>query len=154
MSNKTYSDKQEKMIADYLDWKQVSGSGARPHAAGDIEGDTWLGECKTHTSSGNKILFDIKVWNKIVDEASSKFKSPAYFVDDGSQKISRTWVMFMSTQLSSLYTVVDYPYKINNTTTFQHSEMKVKTPDMTVYKLHFGNYDVMISSIETFYNIV
>ena len=36
MNNKYYSDRQEKMIADYLGWKQVVGSGSRPFTPGDV----------------------------------------------------------------------------------------------------------------------
>ncbi len=154
MSTKDFSTKQEQMIADYLGWSRVVGSGARPTLTGDIVADEWLGECKTHTTSGHRILFDSKVWNKIVSEASAKFKQPAYFVDDGSQKDIRTWVMFMDMSLSSRFDVVDYPLAINKTTTFQHGEMKARTPDSCVYKLHFGSYDVMITTLETFYNII
>ena len=154
MSNKTYSDKQEKMVAAYLGWKQVTGSGSRPTITGDVSGEEWLGECKTHTTSGHRILFDIKVWDKIVGEASAKFKQAAYFVDDGSQKSDRTWVMFMNKALSSNFNVVDYPYPINITTTFNHGEMAARTAENQVYRLQFGPYDVMICSLDTFYNIL
>jgi hypothetical protein len=154
MSTKDFSTKQEQMIADYLGWSRVVGSGARPTFTGDVIAAEWLGECKTHVKPGHKILFDTKVWNKIVSEASAKFKQPAYFVDDGSQKDIRTWVMFMDRSLSSKYHVADYPYKINNTTTFVHSEMKAITPEMTVYRLHFDSYDVMIATLETFETLI
>ena len=154
MSTKSYSDKQEKLIANYLGWSQVVGSGSRPTFTGDVISDNWLGECKTHVEPNHRISFSISVWNKIVAEASAKFKQPAYFVDDGSQKEERTWVMFMARELSSRFNSVEYPYTINNTTTFKHGEMKARTPDMTIYTLHFGDYDVMICSLETFYNII
>lgn len=154
MSTKDFSNKQEKMIASYLGWKQVSGSGSRPTVTGDVIGDEWLGECKTHTTRGHRILFDVKVWEKIVGEASAKFKQAAYFVDDGSQRSDKTWVMFMQTALSSNFTVVKYPYSINKTTTFEQAQMKAITPDMTVHKLQFGAYDVMVCSLYTFSQII
>ncbi len=92
-TNKYYSDRQEHMIADYLGWSVVSGSGARSTLPGDIRSEDWLGECKTHKTPGQMISFKHKVWKKIQDEASSKFKFPALFVDDGSQTVENTWVM-------------------------------------------------------------
>ena len=94
MNKKDYSIKQETQIAEFLGWRRVAGSGSRPNAPGDIVSTEWLGECKTHIKSGCTIHFDLKIWSKIVDEASSQFKQPAYFVDDGSQRINRTWVIF------------------------------------------------------------
>lgn len=96
MSTKDYSTKQEKMIASYLGWNVVPASGARDFHPGDIRSDRWLGECKTHQVSGNKIIFRKDVWKKICEEAQSQFKIPALFVDDGSQKIENTWVIFPS----------------------------------------------------------
>mgnify|MGYP007070205820 CR=1 FL=1 len=89
-TRKKHSDKQEKTIARYLGWKQISGSGSRPFAAGDIRGPQWLGECKTHITSGNPIIFYFNVWDKIVDEAKAQFYQPVLFVDDGSQLVSKT----------------------------------------------------------------
>ena len=90
---KSASDKQEKLIAHYLGWKQVSGSGSRPMHPGDVVSDNWLGECKTHLSAGNIIAFKFDVWDKLADEAISQFKLPALFVDDGSQTVDKTFVM-------------------------------------------------------------
>lgn len=91
---KYYSNIQEKTIADYLGWDVVAGSGAASCRPGDISSPDWLGECKTHVSPGKRIEFKLSVWTKIKDEAVSRFKLPALFVDDGSQKLTRTWVMF------------------------------------------------------------
>lgn len=90
-STKYYSDKQEKLIADYLDWQQISGSGSRPCNCGDVESDEFLGECKTHVSH-HSIQFHGDIWNKIRDEAASKHKRPVYFTDDGSQTLEATYV--------------------------------------------------------------
>lgn len=81
------------MIADYLEWECVVASGARACHPGDIISDLWLGECKTHVTTGNRIKFVYKEWEKICEEAMSKFKFPILFVDDGSQKESNTWCM-------------------------------------------------------------
>lgn len=106
-STKYYSSKQEHMIARYLGWDVVFGSGARDCHPGDITSDNWLGECKTHTSPGKRITFNRFVWNKIIDEAQSKFKFPVLFVDDGSQSIEKTWCLFPYTLMcKSGYLVV------------------------------------------------
>ena len=83
----------EKMIANYLGWKQVSGSGSRPMHPGDVISEEWLGECKTHITSGQKIIFYFDVWDKLAEEAVSQFKNPVLFVDDGSQTIDKTFAM-------------------------------------------------------------
>ena len=92
-SLKYYSNLQESKIASALGWKQVSGSGSRPFAPGDIKSNNWLGECKTHMKPDQPILFYFDVWDKIVDEASSQFRNPVLFVDDGSQKLSNTYCL-------------------------------------------------------------
>lgn len=94
MTTKFFSSKQERMVADFLGWSVVSGSGARDCHPGDITSDEWLGECKTHEKPGHRIVFWTKVWNKICDEAASKHRYPILIVDDGSQKLDNTWVMF------------------------------------------------------------
>lgn len=93
LATKDYSIKQEKLIAEYLGWKCVVASGARACHPGDIKNDTWLGECKTHVTTGNRIKFIYKEWAKICEEAMSKFRFPVLFVDDGSQKEVATWCM-------------------------------------------------------------
>lgn len=93
LATKDCSSRQEKLIANYLGWKRVVASGARACHPGDISSDTWLGECKTHMRPGARIKFVFKEWAKIYEEATSKFKFPALFVDDGSQTIENTWCM-------------------------------------------------------------
>ena len=112
INNKLYSDRQEKLIANYLDWKQVSGSGARPLHPGDIVCDEWIGECKTHITSGHHIVFNFYVWDKLAEEAISQFKNPALFVDDGSQTIDKTFVLIEVPEGIELDSeVVDYSDK-------------------------------------------
>lgn len=93
MSTKDYSSKQEHMIADYLGWEVVSGSGARDFNPGDIRSPSWLGECKTHMVDSSKITIYNSHWLKIKDEAKSIFKYPALFVDNGTQTSENTWVV-------------------------------------------------------------
>lgn len=93
-STKSFSTLQESSIARYLGWDTVPASGARSFHPGDIECETWLGECKTHTTEISSIVFDIKVWKKLAIEAMSLGKRPVLFVDNGTQNIHKTWVMF------------------------------------------------------------
>ena len=97
MEKKEASLKQENMISNYLGWRRIPGSGARPFAPGDISSKHWLGECKTHTEPEHNIIFKLDVWDKICDEAASRFKRPALFVDDGSQTVKNTYCMFDAT---------------------------------------------------------
>lgn len=94
VNNKTYSDRQEKLVAKHVNGKQVSGSGARPFAPGDVESEDWLIECKTHIEVMKTLTFKRNVWDKIKDEAIVRHRYPAYVVDDGSQKIESQYILF------------------------------------------------------------
>lgn len=98
-NTKRVSNLQESTVAAFLGWKRVKGSGARPLHPGDIISDRWLGECKTHTSPGHKLIFSFDVWDKLEAEAISQFKRPVLFVDDGSQKVAYTWAMVKNEEL-------------------------------------------------------
>lgn len=93
MTNKEASCNQEHMVAKFLGWKVVTGSGARPFRPGDVQNDNYLVECKTHTKEQKNIVFYRKHWEKIVIESRSINKYPALIVDDGSQRVENTWVM-------------------------------------------------------------
>lgn len=121
-STKYFSNKQENMIARLLNWTVVKGSGARSLHPGDIQSDVWLGECKTHETPGHKIIFNQRVWKKIVDEAVSKYRFPALFVDDGSQTIMHTWVMY-SCLPSIPVTVVNFPHVVKTNVSFDSLDM-------------------------------
>ena len=53
-----------------------------------------LENARPHTVRKDDISFMATHWLKICNEAESQFKYPALFVDDGSQKLDHTWVMF------------------------------------------------------------
>lgn len=157
ISKKEASMKQERQISDFLGWRRVSGSGARPNTPGDIESSDWLGECKTHVTANHKIHFDDKIWNKIADEAASKFKRPAYFVDDGSQRLSRTWVLFpmQDTPLDVMeYAYPDCKGSINFETAYmkQHILNTITGTKFTklVYKVKLSNKFLMMADLDTF----
>lgn len=163
LNKKLFSTKQEKQIAEFLDWHRVSGSGARPNAPGDIAGVEWLGECKTHVTPMHKIHFDLKIWNKIAEESASQFKQPAYFVDDGSQKINRTWVIFYAQDLSPAFRVCyRAEFCINNSVNFvsdklqedMTNQLQGAKQDYLVYQFRFGSRLVMLTDLNTFKEIV
>ena len=93
MTNKEASYKQEHMVADYMGWSVVSGSGSRPFRPGDITSEHFLVECKTHIEPKDTITFRKSHWTKILTEASAKNKFPMLVTDNGTQTSSHTWVM-------------------------------------------------------------
>ena len=124
--NKVYSSKQEKMVADYMGWKVVTGSGSRPFRPGDIDSYNILVECKTHTEEQNNIVFYKKHWIKISEEAQSKHKYPILVVDNGTQLAKNTWVMLpkrLLTDDSSLFRIFGLvnTARSDSTVTFNHS---------------------------------
>ena len=125
MTNKEASDKQEKLVANYLGWKQVTGSGSRPTHPGDVVGKEWMGECKTHTKPRKTITLKKSVWNKICEEAYSHHKFPSYFIDDGTQTYDGTWVVFKECILPKEYTdssnthiFITFPQDVKDQITF------------------------------------
>ena len=123
-STKYYSSRQEKSISSKLGWRVVVGSGARDCHPGDIRSSEWLGECKTHTAPGTKIQFLESVWKKIEDEATSQFLYPVLFVDDGSQRLDRTYCMLGIIPESDDVRVVPYPYSLRSKNiAFYHEDM-------------------------------
>lgn len=108
MNNKYFSDRQEKMIANYLGWKQVIGSGSRPFTPGDVGSYSWLGECKTHDTEKPTISFLKSHWLKICEEAFAKHRRPVLFKDNGTQKAENTWVLTnMSIFTPSLVNIIE-----------------------------------------------
>lgn len=156
-STKYYSNIQEKQISDALGWHQVSGSGARNMHPGDVISDDWMGECKTHTKPGNKIVFDFKVWEKIRDEAISQFKYAVLFSDDGSQRLDRTWCMFNILPPTDEYLQVVHPINKSASLRFDHSTMKNMLRSMgavggniMLLKLHCPDMNIDPTYVSTF----
>lgn len=160
-STKVYSSKQENMIASYLGWKVVTGSGSRDCHPGDIVSDSWMCECKTHMEPGHKIVFLSSVWNKISEEASSKFKYPVLFVDDGSQKIENTWCLFKyrSVCLDTIR-VLSYPSNIDKNINFDSDKMKTyikrlsnSSDECIVVSVSMNQETLGITTLECFRNM-
>lgn len=131
MATKTYSTRQENMIAQWLDWKVVAGSGAAACFPGDVISDDWLGECKTHVEPGHKIFFSKSVWDKIKDEAMVKRRFPVLFVDDGTQSIGHTWCLCLYNHLDNEDIHVEPMIKgINKNISFDHEYMARQAKDV------------------------
>ena len=81
------------MVADYMGWKVVSGSGARPFNPGDVVNSQCLIECKTHNTEQRNVVFRRTHWKKISKEARSVNKYPILITDNGTQVLKDTWVM-------------------------------------------------------------
>lgn len=167
MATKDYSSVQENMIADYLGWSVVSGSGAAACYPGDVISDDWLGECKTHVTRGQNIFFSKSVWKKICDEAMVKRRYPVLFTDDGSQQISRTWCMISLNQIHGKSCRHIHPISLQKSgkaasISFKHSDMyevfekeSKDFPDTyTVFIGGWPEYDVVIVPLEVFKHLI
>lgn len=125
MTNKEASSKQEKMVADFLGWRVVTGSGARPFTPGDVNSDHFLVECKTHVEEQDNIVFQKKHWEKISIESRTVNKYPALIVDNGTQKSKNTWVMipkrmFADDKVFKIFGLVNTA-RTDSTITFKNS---------------------------------
>lgn len=139
MTKKEASDRQEKLVAKLLGWKQVTGSGSRNNYPGDVSGAEWLGECKTHVDE-HKVVFKEDVWHKISEEAASRFKYPAYFSDNGSQLGLFTWVIIRDRELPNDYKIVDMTTEVKSSFSFNADDMffACMSRDNTVYRFAFN----------------
>lgn len=163
MATKDFSSKQEKMIADFLGWKVVTGSGARAGHPGDIIGDDWLGECKTHVTPNHPIFFSSVVWSKIQVEAIAQHRSPVLFTDDGSQLISNTWCIFPFFLVDDGWRRerMKNSFKINFKMNHSDLEKLYPTDDILngiidepiCYLMKFGGYNVAILPLLLFHHM-
>lgn len=155
MATKDYSIKQEKMVADYLGWECVVASGARPCHPGDIISDYWMGECKTHVTTGNRVRFNFKEWEKICDEAMSRGKFPVLFSDDGSQKDKNTWCM-INTKTAPLESIPPATTQvISKQSLYLTSEFMemCDNSELKILRFDFNGRDVLVMRLSTFSSI-
>lgn len=161
MTNKEASAKQEKMVADFMGWDVVSGSGARPFAPGDVKNDYYLVECKTHVDEKNNIIFYKKHWIKILTESQSIHKYPALIVDNGTQKSQNTWVMIPRSVLPTNTNIIagaintskkDTTFTFNHNNTYSLYKSNYKFGRINCISTWFDNYEVAILSLEEFKN--
>lgn len=164
MNNKYYSDRQEKMIANYLGWKQVVGSGSRPFTPGDVSTFNLLGECKTHDTEKPTIVFLKSHWLKICEEATAKHRFPVLFKDNGTQLAENTWVMLpLSTMDPTIVNIID-GLKNSSTKgsslTFNIADAKVLYKQnfvddkFNVFKFRWEGRDLAIMPLSTFRDFI
>lgn len=156
LSTKDYSNAQESMIADFLGWSKVAGSGAADFHAGDVVSDKFLGECKTHESVGSKVVFRQDVWKKITDEAMVFGRKPVLFADDGSQSWRRTYCLVKKpVDLSFLpkkeFFVSSYNVNFKKQLNFDPDKLyaKMKKNDNSVFVVAWVE-DVLLMNLNTF----
>jgi len=142
---KYYSDIQENMIADYLNWHTVVGSGATATKPGDIQSDQWLGECKTHTKKMDKIVFRFDHWVKIRKEAQSKFKYPVLFTDNGTQKAECTFCLIdldVCSLVGAIFISTDDKPSVSSITLNKSVLSHLMTMPFSVLEVKFQNTDL------------
>ena len=154
LATKDYSSKQEKLIADYLDWERVVASGARACHPGDIRSDLWLGECKTHVTSGNRLKFVFREWQKIQEEAISKFRFPVLFVDEGSQTVENTWCM-LDAKTAPVPKLPEKSHVISKASLFLSSDLILECDNSEIHMLmfEFNGRNVLVLRLSTFKSI-
>lgn len=91
MINSKRAFKIEKMIAEYLSFKRVAGSGSQWHSKEDIKSEKYLGQIKaTDTKKGN---FNVEDLSKLERNAIKENKKPIYIVHfEREELINSTWV--------------------------------------------------------------
>ena len=147
MDKKEASDKQEKLIAKILGWRQVTGSGSRHNYPGDVSSEEWLGECKTHLTN-HKITFKKPIWEKIKEEATARFKYPAYFTDNGSQLAMFTWVIIPERELPKDFTIVPYPKDVETSLSFDVCDSVFDKSDLNNTVFEFA-FDTSLDKLNT-----
>ena len=161
MATKDYSSVQERRIADALGWEVVTGSGARPCVPGDVRSNEWLGECKTHTESGHRIVFMLDVWKKIQNEADASHRSPVIFADDGSQDLRYTWALCRSIAVDNTNLVTCRPsFYVAKNVSFVHNAVSDYLKSLCIsdsnssaslcMKLDWDGQQVLIMPFSTF----
>jgi hypothetical protein len=158
-ATKHFSNIQENMIADYLNWDVVVGSGARNFHPGDIISDRYLGECKTHVERTAKIYFNHSVWLKIKSEAMSKFKVPVVFTDNGTQNLRHTWCIISARDCDCLNELNTFKIKskhinVNESELFEKLASNLENcclsftwNDEDIYLMHIFAFKHMIENV-------
>ena len=167
LPTKIFSSTQERLISDALGWSVVSGSGAAPCAPGDVKGDNWLGECKTHVNNAKSIYFNLDVWHKIESEAMFSHRKPVLFTDDGSQSLSTTWCVCRANSVEDIGLQVhpmkissrknisfDHLAEIANFKSIRRTSPEAVRGDIFVFSTRWGDEDIYIMPFESFERIV
>lgn len=160
---KYYSNKQETVVANYLGWKRVAASGARPFNKGDVVSERWLCECKTHTAKVDdyKILFS--VWRKVEQEATSCMKRPVLIIDDGTQNISNQCAVISMTFYDVPYKLLSYDMIRGNDLSihqnaksfvFSHNVFLNMRKEEYCIRVKVNDIDIVVMPIEIFRELV
>lgn len=126
---KKHSIEQEEMVAKYLGWSRVKGSGARPNYPGDVISDEWMGECKTHVEPVKKVILDFGVYDKIDKEANSRYKNSVLFSDDGIHTPEHTLCM-----------VIDKSFPVEEAKALVEDEFEDYS-DSTTVRIEIDNFE-------------
>ena len=153
---KYYSSLQEKRIADYLGWKTVAASGARPFNPGDVSSSEWLAECKTHTKPTDKLTIMKSVWKKLCNEAQSKFRKPVLCIDNGTQTIKNTWVVIPKQFCTVEVEPIDVQFhETDKQISLSHKEMtKALSKNNQIVLLSIYGKDIYIMSMLLFHEML
>jgi hypothetical protein len=157
VSTKDFSNKQESMVASFLDWSRVAGSGAATCKAGDVISSKFLGECKTHETPGSKVTFRQDVWLKICDEAMVFSRIPVLIADDGTQQWRRTYCLLkplpdMSVLPKNEFFVSQYKVGYKKQLNFDADKIyaKMKKHDCCIYTVEWFDGTMLLMNLETF----
>lgn len=133
MATKDYSSKQESMVAEYLGWKTVVGSGARDFHYGDIVDLEWLGECKTHIRRQKQIKFLKQHWEKLKEEALFHHKNPVLITDNGTQHLVDTYCLF-----KTRFDTVDIMETLGEIIQIEYKDVNIilQTDELNVSKMY------------------
>lgn len=156
-STKTYSNLQETRISNYLGWDKVPASGARSFHPGDIQSEDWLGECKTHVKKTDDVIFNLSVWKKLTVEAMSIGKRPVLFVDNGSQDIHSTWVLFekcLAPENLKHYDLVDCLIGVNKNIKYSTAYLDTLKPKQIITKSWRNVGSILILRLDTFKELI
>lgn len=94
MATRDYSEKQEKVVADYLGGTKTPNSGATPFKKGDIVTDDTIIECKTKTKETTNHSIKKEWIDTLRKECISMGKEYwAIVFDFGTQKIDDQYVV-------------------------------------------------------------
>lgn len=145
------------MVASFLGWSKVAGSGAATCKAGDVISDKFLGECKTHETPGSKVTFRQDVWLKICDEAMVFGRIPVLIADDGTQQWRRTYCLLkpladMSVLPKNEFFVNAYKVKYKKQLNFDPDKLyaKMKKKDNCIYTVDWFDGTMLLMTLSTF----
>ncbi len=153
-----YSDRQESAITEFLGWKRTPASGSRPFVKGDIVSDEYVGECKTHVSPREDIIFNLLDWTKICTEANGSIKRPVLFTDDGTQKVIHTFCMMHSKFADGIHIIENSAMNLCSISAtrirFNVATVNTVIRDTSAIHIRLDASDVVIMHIKAFKRLI